>query len=85
MFVLTGNRESALDSTSRVNISPKLEAGVVFVSYFEPLYLKNDWRYQNNHGSIRSSSALLFLLFFGNDERSSRVLVPDFQLIVTRS
>ena len=33
---------------------PKIRGGGIF---FEPLYLKNGWRYENGHGSIRSSSA----------------------------
>jgi len=32
----------------------------VFSRCFEPLYLKNCWTYQNEHGSIRSSSAPFF-------------------------
>jgi len=36
----------------------------VFSRCFEPLYLKNCWTYQNEHGSIRSSSAPFFFLGF---------------------
>jgi len=38
----------------------KIRGGGVFSRYFEPLYLKNYWRYQNEHGSIRSSLAPFF-------------------------
>ena len=36
----------------------------MFSRYFEPLYLQNCWTYQNEHGSIRSSSAPLFSLYY---------------------
>jgi len=46
---------------SRLNFSVILGGGVgVFSRFFEPLYLKNCWTYQNEHGSIRSSSAPFF-------------------------
>jgi len=35
----------------------------VFSRCFEPLYLKNCWTYQNEHGGIRSSSAPFFPFF----------------------
>jgi len=46
---------------SRLNVSVILGVGV-FSRCFEPLYLKNCWTYQNEHGSIRSSSAPFFQL-----------------------
>ena len=46
---------------SRLNVSVILGVGVgVFSRCFEPLYLKNCWTYQNEHVSIRSSSAPFF-------------------------
>jgi len=36
----------------------------VFSTYVEPLYLQNCWTYQNEHGSIRSSSAPFFFLTY---------------------
>jgi len=48
---------------SHLNVSVILGVGVgTFSRCFEPLYLKNCWTYQNEHGSIRSSSAPFFLL-----------------------
>ena len=48
---------------SRLNVSVILGVGVgLFSRSFEPLYLKNCWTYQNEHGSIRSSSAPFFEL-----------------------
>ena len=35
---------------------------VFFFRYFESLYFKNCWTYQNEHGSIRSSSAPFFIV-----------------------
>jgi len=35
----------------------------VFSRCFEPLYLKNCWTYQNEHGSIRSCSAPFFWIY----------------------
>jgi len=65
MLVLTGNWVS-LGEHSRGNISPKLREGGCFLRYFKALYLKNGWRYENEHACIRSSSAPFFfsLLFF---------------------
>ena len=46
---------------SHLNVSVILGVGVgTFSRCFEPLYLKNCWTYQNEHGSIRSSSAPFF-------------------------
>jgi len=57
----------------------KIRSGGVFSRYFEPLYLKNCWTYQNEHGSIRSSWApfFLFFLFFlkNNDESLLRMAI----------
>jgi len=54
--------ESSLLWTAQFgNIAAKLGVGL-FSRYFEPLHLKNCWTYQNEHGSIRSSSAP-FLIF----------------------
>jgi len=49
---------------SRGNIFPELGVGDVFLRFFEPLYLKNWWRYQNEHGSISSSSAPFYFFNF---------------------
>jgi len=64
IFFIAGNLVSP-GQHSRGNVFAKLGVGVgVFSRYVEPLYLKNCWTYQNEYGSIRSSSAPFFFCFW---------------------
>jgi len=65
---------------SRGNVFEKLGEGS-FSRYFEPLYLKHCWTYQNEHGIIKSSSSPFFELadqtspFLNRQKKTGRLLL----------
>ena len=55
--------KSSLPWTARSRVR-KISGGGLFSRFFSPLFLKNCWTYQNEHGSIRLSLAPFFSFTF---------------------